>query len=197
MSDSYYTTRCDATAEIKERGSRFIAYSYNVGSIDEVHTIIATLKKEHHAARHHCYAYRIGVAGAINRANDDGEPSGTAGRPILGQLLSSEISDTLIVVVRYFGGTLLGTSGLIAAYKEAAARVLDEAGRVEKVLKEWVTFKAEYSEVDKVMKIIKRKELKAAPIEYIGAECHIKIEIRESEKEELLQELNTIKDYAP
>ncbi len=188
--DSYYTITRDAVSEIKEKGSRFIAYAYKVTDVSEVEAKIAALKKEHYNARHHCYAYRIGVGGVINRANDDGEPSSTAGRPILGQMLSVDVSDVLVVVVRYFGGILLGTSGLIVAYKGATASVLEEAGREEKVLREWVEVEVGYAEVDKVMKIVKRRELPVAPMEYRGVGCVIKIEVRESEKDDLLQEIN-------
>ncbi|MFI3288069.1 MAG: YigZ family protein [Rikenellaceae bacterium] len=188
--DSYYTITRDAVSEIKEKGSRFIAYAYKVTDVSEVEAKIAALKKEHYNARHHCYAYRIGLGGAINRANDDGEPSSTAGRPILGQMLSADVSDVLVVVVRYFGGILLGTSGLIVAYKGATASVLEEAGREEKVLREWVEVEVGYAEVDKVMKIVKRRELPVAPMEYRGVGCVIKIEVRESEKDDLLQEIN-------
>ncbi len=188
--DSYYTIINDATSEIKERGSRFIAYAYKVTSIEQVDALVSALKKEHHRARHHCYAYRIGVGGAINRANDDGEPSGTAGRPMLGQLLSQDVSDVLVVVVRYFGGILLGTSGLIAAYKEATASVLEEAGREEKVLMEWVEVDVAYAEVDRIMKIVKRRELTTAPIEYQGVGCIIKINVRQNELDELMEEIN-------
>ncbi len=188
--DSYYTIINDATSEIKERGSRFIAYAYKVTSIEQVDALVSALKKEHHSARHHCYAYRIGVGGAINRANDDGEPSGTAGRPMLGQLLSQDVSDVLVVVVRYFGGILLGTSGLIAAYKEATASVLEEAGREEKVLMEWVEVDVAYAEVDRIMKIVKRRELTTAPIEYQGVGCIIKINVRQNELDELMEEIN-------
>lgn len=188
--DSYYTIEHQAVSEIKEKASRFIAYAYPVTSIEQAMEIIAQIKKEHYSARHHCYAYRIGVGGAINRFNDDGEPSGTAGRPMMGRMLSVDVSDLLVVVVRYFGGILLGTSGLIAAYGDATSAVLEEAGRVEKVLREWVRVKVEYSELDKVMKIIKRRELKVAPIEYEGASCVVSIEVRLNEKESLIEELN-------
>lgn len=188
--DSYYTIERQAVSEIKEKASRFIAYAYPVTSVQEAMDIVAQIKKEHYSARHHCYAYRIGGGGVINRANDDGEPSGTAGRPILGRMLSVDVSDLLVVVVRYFGGILLGTSGLIAAYGDATSAVLEEAGRVEKVLREWVEFKVEYADLDKVMKIIKRRELKTAPIRYEGVGCVVSIEVRLSEKESLIEELN-------
>ncbi len=188
--DSYHTIEREATAEIKERSSRFIAYAYKVTEVEQVDPIIASIRKEHYSARHHCYAYRIGAEGKINRANDDGEPSGTAGRPILGQMLSQDVSDVLVVVVRYFGGILLGTGGLISAYKGATAAVLEEAGRELKVLRVWVEHRVSYAELDRAMKIIKRRELPLAPIEYEGALCLLRIEVRESEVDSLLEELN-------
>ncbi len=188
--DSYHTIEREATAEIKERSSRFIAYAYKVTNVEEVDAIISTIRKEHYTARHHCYAWRIGAEGKLNRANDDGEPSGTAGRPILGQLLSFDVSDTLVVVVRYFGGILLGTGGLVSAYKSATAAVLQEAGREEKVLRVWLEHRVSYADLDTAMKIIKRRGLPLAPIEYEGIDCLLRIEVRESEVEELTEELN-------
>ncbi len=188
--DSYYTIAGDAVGEIRERSSRFIAYAYGVKSAAEAEAKVAQLRKEHHSARHWCYAYRIGVEGSVNRVNDDGEPSGTAGRPIMGRLLSAELSDVLVVVVRYFGGILLGTSGLIAAYGDATIAVLEEAGRVEVVKKEWVTIEVDFARLDRVMKIAKQRELSVAPIEYQGSECRVSIEVRESEVQELRDELN-------
>lgn len=187
--DCYNTIARDAVAEIRERSSRFIAYAYCVTDPAQVEVIIARLRAEHHSARHHCYAWRIGVGGVLNRANDDGEPSGTAGRPILGQLLSADVSDVLVVVVRYFGGTLLGTSGLIAAYRDATAAVLSEAEVVEKVLREWIEIEVQYADLDRIMRIIKRRELTFAPIEYRGTKCVVRIEVRKSDREEIEAEI--------
>ncbi len=189
LNDSYHTIEREAVAEIKERSSRFIAYAYPVTDAKSAEQLVALLKKEHYSARHHCYAYRIGVGGVVNRANDDGEPSGTAGRPILGRMLSADVSDVLVVVVRYFGGILLGTSGLIAAYGDATEAVLMEAGRVEKVLREWVRFEIEYAQMDKFMRIVKRRELRMAPIEYEGVKCIVKLELRLGERDEVIEEL--------
>ena len=125
QSDIYYTISDEQTALFKDKGSKFIAYAYPIQHEDEVKDKIQLLKKEHHNARHHCYAFRLGSDGQNFRFSDDGEPSGTAGRPIYGQLLSKEVTDILVVVVRYFGGTLLGVGGLINAYKNATADVLE------------------------------------------------------------------------
>ncbi len=193
--DSYYTIGHDAVSEIRERSSRFIAYAYVVKSAQEAEAYVSLLRSEHHSARHWCYAYRIGVEGAVNRANDDGEPSGTAGRPIMGRLLSAELSDVLVVVVRYFGGILLGTSGLISAYSEATTEVLACAGRVEVVKKEWVSCEVDFAKLDRVMKIAKQRELKVAPIEYIGSLCQVSIEVRKSEAEGLKDELDRVLQF--
>ena len=117
MKDTFKTISIPAEGLFKDKGSKFISYAYPVSSEDQIREIVLNLKKEHHSARHHCYAWRLGPDKLIFRANDDGEPSSTAGKPILGQIQSHELTNILIVVVRYFGGTLLGVSGLINAYK--------------------------------------------------------------------------------
>lgn len=131
---SYQTIGSPASGLYKEKGSKFIAYAYPVSSEEEVKDHLEQLRKEHPKARHYCYAYRINTDGSLYRANDDGEPSATAGKPILGQLLSFEVTDTLIVVVRYFGGTKLGASGLIQAYKTAAHDALMQAEIVTRIV---------------------------------------------------------------
>lgn len=187
--DCYNTIARDGVAEIKEKSSRFIAYVYGVTDPEQVEPLVAKLRALHHSARHHCYAWRIGADGALSRVNDDGEPSGTAGRPILGQLLSAGVSDVLVVVVRYFGGILLGTSGLIAAYREAAAAVIEEVGVCEKVLYDAIEIEVPYAELDRVMRVVKRRDLRTDPIEYRGANCVVQIEVRCSEKEEVEREV--------
>lgn len=132
---TFRTLATPAEAEFKDKGSRFIAFAYPVRSVAEVKPYVDALRQGHHKARHWCYAYRLGTDGNQFRANDDGEPSGSAGRPILGQIDSAELTDVLVVVVRYFGGTLLGVPGLIHAYKTATAEVLQTAEVVEKILK--------------------------------------------------------------
>src|SRR4051794_33870893 len=119
--DHYYTIEKESAAEFKDRGSKFIGYAFPVTTINECKEKLAAIKKEHPKATHHCFAYRIGIDGMNYRVSDDGEPSGSAGRPILGQIDSRQVINTLIIVVRYFGGTLLGVPGLINAYKTAAA----------------------------------------------------------------------------
>ena len=124
MDDSYKTLENPAEGIYREKGSRFLAFGYPVHNEEEIKIRVAALRKKYHDARHHCYAYRLGPAGETYRVNDDGEPSGTAGKPIYGQLLSNNLTNVLVVVVRYFGGTLLGTGGLITAYRSATSDML-------------------------------------------------------------------------
>ena len=132
--DTYLTIEAPAEAIYKEKSSKFLAFAYPVADEEEIRSRLEALRKRYYDATHHCYAWRLGPHGEAFRANDDGEPSSTAGRPILGQLLSHETTDCLIVVVRYFGGTKLGVPGLIAAYKESAAEVLAAARIVQRTV---------------------------------------------------------------
>ncbi len=134
--DSYKTIRSVSAGLYKEKGSRFVSAAFPVSDEQEIKKIIECIRKEHHEARHHCYAYLLGSGQSIWRANDDGEPSGTAGRPILGQIKSFGLTNILIVVSRYFGGTLLGVSGLINAYKSAAASALSNAEIIDHIIRE-------------------------------------------------------------
>jgi uncharacterized YigZ family protein len=158
MADKYRTIAHLTTGEYKEKGSKFIAYAYPINADSEVKTHIDALKLEHHKARHWCYAWRIGLDANRYRANDDGEPGGTAGRPILGQIDSFALTNVLIVVVRYFGGTKLGTSGLIQAYKESAQEALNQAVILEKRVEENLEITCEYPAVTPVLNALKRSE---------------------------------------
>lgn len=153
--NTYKTLSVPCQAEFKDKGSRFIAYAYPVLTADEVKTIVDNLRQEHHKARHWCYAYRLGVDGNQFRANDDGEPSGSAGRPILGQIDSFELTDCLVVVVRYFGGTLLGVSGLIHAYKTSTQMALQAAQIVEKNIEKTVFLRCDYPHLNEALRIAK------------------------------------------
>ncbi|ULJ62516.1 IMPACT family protein [Wielerella bovis] len=152
---TYQTLSAPCEAEFKDKGSRFIAYAYPVLTADEVKTIVENLRQEHHKARHWCYAYRLGVDGNQFRANDDGEPSGSAGRPILGQIDSFELTDCLVVVVRYFGGTLLGVSGLIHAYKTSTQMALQSAQIIEKNIEKTVYLRCDYPHLNDALRIAK------------------------------------------
>ena len=143
----------------KEKGSKFISYVYPISSEDEVKEYIEALKKKHHSARHWCYAWQLGVDEIRYRANDDGEPNNSAGQPIYGQILSKDITNVLVVVVRYFGGTKLGVGGLITAYKTSANLILSEANIVEKTIDIHFQIIFEYKDMNKVMRIVKENNL--------------------------------------
>ena len=153
--DTYKTIAAKSEGIYKEKGSKFIALAYPVATEDEIKEIIAGLKKEYYDARHHCYAYILGPDKSAYRQNDDGEPSGTAGRPIYGQLLSKDVTNVLLVVIRYFGGIKLGVSGLINAYKTAAKDALDNNTIIEKTIDEKYRVTFDYTEMNSVMQILK------------------------------------------
>lgn len=177
--DTYMSIEKPSEGLYKDKGSRFLAFAYPVESESEVKEIVQKLKKEYHDARHHCYAFRIGLDGSLWRAGDDGEPSGTAGRPILGQIDSAGLSDILIVVVRYFGGIKLGVPGLICAYKSAAADALASAVRTEKIAGRWYRLHFSYDQLPSVMKTIKDMDIPQRAQDF-GTECSIEVRIRMS-----------------
>lgn len=158
VSDSYvYRTLAMAgRAEFKDKGSRFIAFVYPVRTAAEVKKYVDALRQEHYKARHWCYAYRLGTDGLQFRANDDGEPSGSAGRPILGQIDSAGLTDVLVVVVRYFGGTLLGVPGLIHAYKTATMLALQQTEQVEKNIEKLVVLQCAYPQLSETLRLAKQ-----------------------------------------
>ena len=190
-SDSYKTIRTTSQGIYKEKGSRFIALAYPVSDQEEIKPIIDALRKEHHEARHHCFAYILGKERAIWRVNDDGEPSGTAGRPILGQINSAELTNILIVVIRYFGGTLLGVSGLINAYRSAAALAIASAEVIELTMQEFYEIYYPFGSMNDVMKILKEENVGKAEQSF-DLECSIKINFRESVKEKILNRLSRV-----
>jgi uncharacterized YigZ family protein len=152
----YNTIQQPALAEFKDRGSKFLAYSFPVTSIEACKKHLALLKKEHPKAVHHCLAYRIGVDGSTFRVSDDGEPSGSAGRPILGQIDSKQLTNILVVVVRYFGGTLLGVPGLINAYKTATSLALQLAPIIQKPIEVEYILSFDYQKMNEVMMLVKQ-----------------------------------------
>ncbi len=152
----YYTIETPAVAEFKERGSKFIAFAYPIETVDDFKKLLQNLKKEHPKAVHHCFAYRIGTDGNAFRVSDDGEPSGTAGRPILGQIDSKEITNTAVIVVRYFGGTLLGVPGLINAYKTATTLALQVVPVVQKPIEIKYSIQFDYTKMNEVMMVMKQ-----------------------------------------
>ncbi len=155
---TYKTISVTSSGEFKDRGSKFLGYAYPINSPDDVKKILQDLRKEHPKAVHHCFAYRIGTDGLQYRANDDGEPSGSAGRPILGQIDSAGLTNLIVVVVRYFGGTLLGVPGLINAYKTTTALCLENAVVIEKNMEYRIMLDFDYSVMNEVMYVLKQHE---------------------------------------
>ena len=190
-SDTYTTIKSSSQSIFKDKGSRFIAFAYPISDPNEVKPIIDKLRKEHHEARHHCFAYMIGKERTIWRVSDDGEPSGTAGRPILGQINSSGLTNILIVIVRYFGGTLLGVSGLINAYKSAAALAIENGEIIELSLTEFYEITYPFVQMNDVMKILKEENIGQSDQSF-DLECRIKINFRASAKEKNLNRLNRV-----
>lgn len=186
MEDTYKTISKTSEGLFKDKGSKFISYAFPVESEDEIRNIVLTIKKEHHSARHHCYAWRLGYEKLVFRANDDGEPSSTAGKPILGQIQSYDLTNILIVVVRYFGGTLLGVSGLINAYRNAAQDAILQAEIIEKLVEKQLLIEFDYGVMNEVMKIFKDEKLPQNEPKF-DLRCQIKTQIR-------LSELNRIED---
>ena len=178
--DTYRTIAGPAEGLYKEKGSKFLSFAFPVGSADEVKGHLDRLRKEYFDARHHCYAYILGPTKEAYRANDDGEPSGTGGRPIHGQLLSADLTDTLIVVVRYFGGVLLGASGLANAYKTAARDAIEHATIIEKTIDVRYRLLFEYPAMNDVMRILKDFGLKPEK-QVFEMDCSLEIQVRQSE----------------
>jgi uncharacterized YigZ family protein len=189
--DTYRTFESPCEGLFRDRGSKFMAFGYPVYSQEEISEIVQRLKKEHPGANHHCYAWRLGVSGDSHRANDDGEPAGTAGKPIYNQLLSAGITNVLIVVVRYFGGTLLGVPGLIHAYKSAAADCIHQGNIAEKHITEIYKLEFPYDAMPSVMKILKDFNLKQSNQKF-ELECELEFAVRKSEADHVTPALNAI-----
>ena len=189
----YSTIEIPAIAEFKDRGSKFLAYSYPVDSVDTCKKIIAGLKKEHPKAVHFCVAYRIGVEGNIFRASDDGEPAGSAGRPILGQIDSKQLTNIMVVVVRYFGGTLLGVPGLINAYKTATTLALQLAPIVQKPIELQYELNFDYHQMNEVMMNVKQYNCSVAE-QAAQLFVQLKIGIPKARLEEALNKFNDLRE---
>jgi len=190
-SDNYKTIKSSSEGTYKEKGSRFLASAFPVANLEEIKPIIERIHKEYHDARHHCYAYMIGRDRLVWRVNDDGEPSGTAGRPILGQINSFGLTNILVVVSRYFGGTLLGVSGLINAYKTSAAEAIRNAEIVERSLYEYYYIDFPYKSINDVMKILKEEDAGQSGQSF-ELECSIIINVRVSAREKLINRLTRV-----
>ncbi|GGD57626.1 hypothetical protein GCM10011514_22150 [Emticicia aquatilis] len=189
--DTYKTIKVPVEGLFKDRGSKFLAYAYPIEHENEVKPLVDNLKKEHFKAVHHCYAYRLGLDRTNFRVNDDGEPSGTAGKPILNTLLSQNITNILVVVVRYFGGTLLGVPGLINAYKSATAEALTVAEVIEKTVNDVYNVSFEFVQMNDVMKVVKEFSLKIRNQTYDN-QCTIELEFRKTLTNQVIGKLEKI-----
>lgn len=185
MIDEYKTiTNKIGEGTYSEKRSKFLAFSHHVETLDEVKEIVASYRKKYYDARHVCYAYMLGAERTEFRANDDGEPSSTAGKPILGQINSNELTDILIIVVRYYGGVNLGTGGLIVAYKAAAALAIEDSVQETRQVEELVKYDFPYVMMNDVMRVVKKMQPRIVSQEYDNT-CSITLSIRKSEAETL------------
>jgi uncharacterized YigZ family protein len=189
----YYTIEKTGTAEFKDRGSKFIAYAYPVSTVEEFKQRLEEVKKEHPKATHHCFAYRLGTDKNNFRSSDDGEPSGTAGKPILGQIDSQQLTNTLIVVVRYFGGTQLGVPGLINAYRTSAALVLQVIPAVQKSIEINYLLQFDYTQMNEVMMVVKKYNCTIIQ-QQMNLFCQLKLGIPKSRLNEAVYAFNEIRN---
>ena len=191
MSDEYKTIASTSEGYYTEKRSKFLAFAHHVQTVDEVKELLAGYRKKYYDARHVCYAYMLGAERTEFRANDDGEPSSTAGKPILGQINSNKLTDILIVVVRYYGGVNLGTSGLIVAYREAAADAINHASIETRQVEEIVKYSFAYPQMNDVMRIVKDMNPRIISQTYDNT-CEIVLSIRKSEAEQLRNRLKSL-----
>lgn len=201
IEDSYLTLKKTSEGLYKEKGSKFLAFAYPVDTEDQIKDILDSLRKKYYDARHHCYAYMLGKNQDVYRANDDGEPNHSAGDPILGQIRSHQLTNVLIVVIRYFGGTKLGVGGLISAYKIAAAEAIQNNEIITAIVHSRLGFDFDYLAMNDVMKIIKDFDLQIVNQEFDNI-CRIEIQVREKfkdiviEKFQEIQGVNAIKEIS-
>jgi uncharacterized YigZ family protein len=191
MTDEYKTLKTEGEGYYTDKRSKFLAFAHHVSTVEEIKEILARYRKKYFDARHVCYAYMLGPERLEFRANDDGEPSSTAGKPILGQINSQELTDILIVVVRYYGGVNLGTSGLIVAYREAAADAIAHSEIETRQVEEIVTYAFPYPMMNDVMRIVKEMQPRIVSQTYDNT-CEIKLSIRKSEAEQLRNRLQKL-----
>lgn len=189
--DTYKTIQSPTEGIFRDRGSKFIGYSYPIQTEEDIKSILQNLKAEHPKARHHCWAMRLSPDRSVFRINDDGEPSGTAGRPILNTLLSHDLTQVLIVVVRYFGGTLLGVPGLINAYKTAAQEAINAANIIEKTINDQYRLEFDYLQLNEVMKVIKDEQLTIVN-QQMDNSCELVVEIRQKAVNQLVTQFEKI-----
>lgn len=195
MNDTYLTIAGKSEGLYKEKGSKFIALAFPVRSEDEVKHYLEDVRKQYHDARHHCYAYILGKDGETFRANDDGEPNHSAGDPILGQIRSKSLTDVLIIVVRYFGGTKLGVGGLISAYKIAASEALLHNKIVTAIVRKKVEIKFEYLSMNDVMRLIKEHEAEIMDQEFDNS-CRILVQVRLALLEAFTEKLSAVENVS-
>lgn len=190
--DTYRTLKCPAEAQLTEKRSRFLAFAFHVSNEEEAKSIVNTHKKKYYDARHVCYAYVLGNDGATTRANDDGEPSGTAGRPILGQIQSRNLTYALVIVVRYFGGVKLGTGPLGVAYKTAAADALDAAETEERIVTGQFRISAPYADADVAMRFVREGGAAITDRQYTATDTVLAVEVRLDDEKALRARLSKI-----
>ena len=186
--DYYYTIQTEGFGEFKDRGSKFLGYSFNVNSKEDINAVLESVKEKHPKARHVCYAYKLGQDGKNFRMNDDGEPSGTAGKPILGRIERLGLSDTLVAVVRYFGGVKLGTSGLIKAYRSAAQIALDNSKTEVKTIDRLIKIVFAYRDQGKILHLVNELGGKVVAKDFSDS-VNLSISIRKSKAERLILNL--------
>ena len=186
FSDKYKEIKSATTGVYKEKGSKFIAYSFPVHSEENVKEKLEEVKKIEHSARHHCYAYILNPDKSAQRVNDDGEPSSTAGKPILGQILTNDLTNILIVVVRYFGGVKLGVPGLIRSYKTAALDAISNSEIITKIIKEQFAVSFKYPQMNDVMRLVKEYNLEVVNTDF-QIECNLIFAVAKSKSEEVVE----------
>lgn len=189
--DNYYEIETSSEGLFKDKGSKFIARAFPIFNEEDVKPILDELRKEYYDARHHCYAYILNPDKSAYRTNDDGEPSGSAGKPIYGQLLSHDLTNILVVVIRYFGGTKLGIPGLINAYKSATKDAIDNNIIVQKTVKDVYSLKFEYPLMNVIMRFIKDEHLEALK-NVFEISCYMEIAVRKTESERIFELMNNI-----
>lgn len=193
VATSFFTLEKPSQGLYKEKGSKFLAFAYPVKNEGEIKEKLSALRKEYFDARHHCYAWMLGAEKKHFRANDDGEPNHSAGDPILGQIRSKNLTNVLVVVVRYFGGTKLGVGGLIAAYKAAAEHALEEGKIIEEEVKVQFEWNFPYANMNEVMRLVKEFDLHLIKQQF-DTECLVWVEVRMAHKEALITRLQLLKD---
>ncbi len=191
----YQTIKTDSRGYFKDRGSKFLAFAFPAANENDINNKLDNLRREYHDARHHCYAWRLGAEKDQFRANDDGEPSGTAGRPILGQIEKHDLTNILIIVIRYFGGTLLGTGGLINAYRSAAADAIERSVIVTKTVDQIISVSFPYESMNNVMKIVKDERAEQIDQNF-GTDCNLLIRVPVAHSNRVLKRLSLLKKVA-